>query len=258
MQIKLDENNNAVLDNGKPVYLKDDGSEIAVDVGQLFQTIGAKNTDAKKLREKLEATEAKMKTYLSLGDAAELAELAELGRSVQGKSMIDAGKVEELKAQYNEQYRQQYEAQYAPIKEKADRLEKQIVAEKINNSFANSKFIKDNIAVPVDMMKDTFGRYFKVEENGQIVGYGNDNQPIFSKNIENIGNLATFDEALKYIVDGYAYKESILRGSGNSGSGATGSAVGVTGSKTISRAQFASMSPSEQMSKMTNGYTLLD
>ena len=39
MKLKLDENNFAVLQDGKPVYLHDDGREIAFDGAQAFGKI---------------------------------------------------------------------------------------------------------------------------------------------------------------------------------------------------------------------------
>lgn len=257
MQVKFDENNNVVLSDGKPVYVKDDGSEVAIDVGQLFQTISARNNEAKKFREQKEALEAQLKPYSSLGDAAELAQLAELGRSVQGKNMIDAGQIDELKSKYNDMYRQQYESQYAPIQEELNKLKQELITKEINSAFSSSKYIKDNIAVPVDMMQSTFGKHFKVE-NGQVVGYDAYGEPIQSKSPNNYGKNASFDEALGILVDGYANKDYILRGSGNSGSGATGGAPTGTGSKTITREQMKSMSSVEIINKLNTGYTPVD
>jgi hypothetical protein len=61
MRLKLD-NGIAVLQDGKPVYVKDDQTEQAVDVGELLKRIGSLNGEAKGHREAKEAAEAALQT----------------------------------------------------------------------------------------------------------------------------------------------------------------------------------------------------
>ncbi|WP_322872457.1 DUF6651 domain-containing protein, partial [Acinetobacter baumannii] len=43
-----------------------------------------------------------------------------------------------------------------------DALEASLHKELIGGGFARSKYIQDNIAVPVDMVQATFGHHFKI------------------------------------------------------------------------------------------------
>lgn len=55
--------------------------------------------------------------------------------------------------------------------------------------------------------------------------------PIYSR--KNPGELADFDEALEIIISQYPHKDSILRGSGASGAGATQAGVGKNTPKSL-------------------------
>ncbi|HAV3167181.1 TPA: hypothetical protein JH960_003906, partial [Acinetobacter baumannii] len=73
---------------------------------------------------------------------------------------MDAGEVEKVKAEAIKAV----EEKYAPIVEQRDALEASLHKELIGGGFARSKYIQDNIAVPVDMVQATFGHHFKIEE----------------------------------------------------------------------------------------------
>ncbi|TPS32705.1 hypothetical protein FJU48_18195, partial [Acinetobacter baumannii] len=66
--------------------------------------------------------------------------------------------------------------------------------ELIGGGFARSKYIQDNIAVPVDMVQATFGQHFKIEE-GKVVAYDQNGEKIYSR--VRPGELANVDEALE-------------------------------------------------------------
>jgi hypothetical protein len=68
--------------------------------------------------------------------------------------------------------------------------------------------------VPADIIESRFGKNFKIEE-GKVVAYGHDGNKLFSKSRP--GEPAEFEEALELLVDGYAHKDQILKGTGNSG-----------------------------------------
>ena len=55
MKLKLDANGNVVLQDGKPVYIKDDGTEIAFDAAGTVATISRLNAEAKGHREAIAA-----------------------------------------------------------------------------------------------------------------------------------------------------------------------------------------------------------
>lgn len=63
MKLKLDENGNVVVQDGKPVYVYDDGQEIAFDAMQNMAKISQLNAEAKQHREAKEKAEALLKAF---------------------------------------------------------------------------------------------------------------------------------------------------------------------------------------------------
>ncbi len=58
MKLKLDENGHVVVSDGKPVYVHDDGKEVAFDAVGTVATISRLNGEAKSHRERAEAAES--------------------------------------------------------------------------------------------------------------------------------------------------------------------------------------------------------
>ena len=124
----------------------------------------------------------------------------------------------------------------------------------VGGSFARSKFIADKLNIPADMVESRFGSSFKLEGDS-VIAYDKSGNKIFSAS--NPGEPAGFDEALGILVEHYPYKDQILKGTGASGGGSNGG-NGNTGGKTISRAQFESLSPQDQSSQIGAGVTITD
>ena len=66
MKLKLDENGHVVVQDGKPVYVHDDGKEVAFDALQTVATITRLNGEAKTHREAKEQFEAQAKAFEGL------------------------------------------------------------------------------------------------------------------------------------------------------------------------------------------------
>lgn len=235
MKLKLDEAGHVVVQDGKPVYTHDDGKDIPFDAAATVATITRLNGEAKGHREAKERAEATLKTFEGISDPAAAVKALETVANLDLKKLVDAGKVEEVKAEakraFDEQVKALQEAS-KPIIAERDSLKNMLHSEKLGNAFSRSKYIADNLAVPVDMVQAAFGTGFKVEDNA-IVGYQSGNK-IFSR--AKPGEVATFDEALEIMVDAYPFKDNILKGSGASGGGAGGG--NKSGGKTITRAQL--------------------
>lgn len=222
MKLKLDENGHAVLQDGKPVYVHDDGKEIAFDAAATVGTITRLNGEARSHRERAEAAEAKYKPFEGIEDASAARKALETVANLDSKKLIDAGEVETVKAEIS----RAFQAQLDEANTKSQTLEQQLYGEKIGGSFARSKLIAEKLAVPADMVQATFGKAFKIEE-GKVVAYDTHGQKIFSR--ARPGEIADFDEALESLVEAYPHKEHILKGSGANGGGAGGSAPPGTG-----------------------------
>lgn len=250
MKLKMDEAGHVVVSDGKPVYLKDDGSEVAFDVAGTVATISRLNGEAKGHRERAEAAEKIVKAFEGVDPAAARKAL-EVVQNLDGKKLIEAGEVDKVKTEAT----RALEEKYAPVVAERDALKGELYAEKIGGAFARSKFITEKIAVPADMVQATFGKAFKLED-GQVVAYDANNQKIFSD--ARPGEVAGFDEALAKLVAAYPYKEHILKGTGGTGGGSKPGNGTPSGSKTITRAEFTRLPPDQQMAKAREGVQVVD
>lgn len=237
MKLKLDANGNVVVQDGKPVYVKDDGSEVAFDVVGTTNTIARLNGESKAHREAKEAAELRLQAFKDI-DPEKAKSALETVKNLDDKKLVDAGEVERMKAEV----KKAVEDQYKPIVEERDKLSSDLRNERIGGSFARSKYITDNIAIPADFLQSRFDKNFTVE-NGKIVATDNAGNKIYSPS--NPGELAEFDEAIAILVNQYPHKDQILKGSSGSGGGAGGGQGGGNGGgkKSMKRSDFESLDP---------------
>ena len=201
-----------VNEQGQPLYIHDDGKEVAHDAPQTVATISRLNGEAKTNRERYEAAETSLKAFEGIADPVAAKKALETLKNFDDKKLVDAGEVEKVKAEAIKAV----EDKYAPIVQERDAFQSQLHNELIGGGFARSKFIQDNIAVPVDMIQATFGKSFQIE-GGKVVAVGADGQKIYSR--ARPGEVADFDEALEVLVGGYQHKDSILNGNRSGGGG---------------------------------------
>ncbi|WGY37387.1 DUF6651 domain-containing protein [Pseudomonas aeruginosa] len=213
MKLKLDENGNAVLQEGRPVYVHEDGKEVAFDAPATVATIARLNAEAKTHREGKEAAEKLLKGFEGIEDAAAAKKALEIVANLDAKKLVDAGEIEKVKGEISKAFQTQLDE----ANTKAQTFEQQLYAEKIGGSFARSQFIAEKMAVPADMVQATFGSNFKIEE-GKVVAYDAQGQKIFSRSRP--GELADFNEALETLVSQYPHRDHILKGTGAQGTGA--------------------------------------
>jgi len=231
---KLDENDTIVMQNGNPVWVDANGREGTVGV----DTIGKLNAENKSFRQRAEAAEAALKPFEGL-DAEAARKAVETVSALGDGGVIDASKLETIKAQIT----QQYESQLNELNGKLSG-----VTEKLNNTvlsaaFNGSQFISENIAIPVDMFQAAFSRNFKVED-GNIIALDSKGEPIYSK--KRFGEVADFEESLNILVDGYAHKDRILKAPNNNGSGSGGQGGNRGAGSVVRRSDFDGMSAVDQ------------
>lgn len=214
MKLKFDENNQVVVQDGKPVYVHDDGKEMAFDAPQALAKISALNGEAKQHREAKEAAEKKLAAFGDM-DAEAAKKALETVKNLDDKKLIDAGEVERVKAEA----KKAYDEQLAAANKERDDIKTQYHTAMISGEFARSSFIKDKTILPPDIMQAQFGKHFTVNEQGTIVATDANGNQIWSRT--NPGSAASFDEAIEEIIGGYSHKDSILRGTNATGAGAT-------------------------------------
>lgn len=220
--VEVDGKQYAEIQDGKPVYVEDDGAEVAFDAPGTRSTITRLNTEAKDNRLRAKAAEDAMKAFEGISDPAAAKKALETIANLDQKKLVDAGQVEQANAERDKAW----QAKLDDITGKAQTFEQQLYAEKIGGSFARSKYIADKLVVPADMVQATFGQSLKIED-GKVVAYDAQGQKIFSRSRP--GELADFDEAIETLVSQYPHRDHILKGSGANGGGAPNGGGGNSG-----------------------------
>lgn len=249
----------AEVQDGKPVYVHDDGKEIPFDAPHTTATIKRLNNEAKTYREAKEQVEGRLKAFEGIDPDASRKALDTLKNIEDGK-LVDAGLADKVKQEAREAYERQlkeYEKKYLPIVEERDVLKSQLHNERLSAAFGRSKYIGEKLAIPVDLVQSKFGAHFEVGEDGKIRAKDANGNPVFSR--VRGGEVAEdFDEALEALVDAYPYRDHILKGTGASGSGAGSLRAGGDGKRTVSRAEFEKMDAAKQRETALSGAEIVD
>ncbi|MGP0680039.1 DUF6651 domain-containing protein, partial [Citrobacter freundii] len=154
MKLKLDANGNVVVENGMPVYIHDDGKEIPFDAAAAMTKITSLNGEAKTHREAKEAAEANLAKFSGITDPAKALEALEMMTKIDQKKLIDAGAVDQVKAEITKVFQQQLDEANG----KTQQLETQLYDEMIGGRFGGSKFISEKMAIPTEFVRSYFGQ----------------------------------------------------------------------------------------------------
>ena len=254
MKLKMNEEGNVVVQDGKPVYVYDDGKEVPFDADSAVRRIANLTDEKDRHFKSAQALKQELEKFSGIEDPAEALEAMKTVQNFKDKEMVDAGEVEKLKSGLAEMFEKEKKQLTENFTKDRDELSKSLGEKEgvirrlmVNNRFATSPWFSGEspkTILPPDMAAEYFGKYFKVEGEGsdlRVVGYINGDK-ILSR--ERIGETAGFDEALSEIINNYPQKDRILAGS-QGGSGSSGNTGG--GADTISRAALNRLSPAERM-----------
>lgn len=247
MKLKFDEAGHVVVHEGKPVYVHDDGKELPFDAPATIKAINDRGAENKKWRESYEAEAAKVKAFEGL-DPEVARKAIEKTKDIEDGKLIAAGQLDKVKQEMEITFGEKLKAtelKYEPVVKERDAFRSQLHNERLGAAFGQSKFIKERVAIPADLVRSHFGANFSVGDDGKIQAKAPDGSPVYSR--VRAGEIAEFDEALEMMVDAYPYRDHILKGTGATGSGAGGSRTGANGQRQVSRAHFNTMSPADQM-----------
>lgn len=231
---KLDADGKIEMKDGNPVWIDANGGEATLN----GDTITRLNGEAATLRKRAETAEGKLTAFKDL-DPEVARKAVETVSKLDAKKLIDAGEVDKVKEQISQQFTTQIQEKDNALKS----LQSQYDGERINNLFAASEFVRDRIAVPTDMFKDSFGKNFKIED-GKIVAYDRAGNRIMSK--KNVGDFADPSEALELLVEQHPQKDVILKADTGNGSGSTGNGGNRGGGRIVRTADFDKMLPQQQ------------
>jgi len=214
MKLKLDESGNVIVRNDKPVYETNNGNEIEFDAESTTNTI----QNLTRERDGLKATNKTMADGAEKFKDLDLEQITKdrtIVKNLDDKKLIDAGEVDKVKAELSNVFN----VEKRKLEDMLGSKDAKINDLMIGSLFAQSNYLKENIILPSDMCRDSFGKNFKIEDvSGKltVVGYVGDNK-IYSQ--KNSGELAGFEESIEAIVGGYEMKDRILKSSNNGGSG---------------------------------------
>lgn len=217
VKLKLNADGSAVVQDGKPVYVGDDGKEIAFDAPGTVAAIARLNAEAKDHRVRAEGLAAQLEGFKGIDDPTKALKALQMVANLDEKKLVDAGERDRAVAEAVSAI----EAKYAPIVKRGTELEAKLSKSLIGDVFNRSKFVAEKFAAKgpagVEIARALFGSNFKVEGDDAVVAYIN-GAKVYSRS--NPGALASPDEALEIMVDSYPYKEHILQGANASGGGA--------------------------------------
>lgn len=220
--------------DGNPIWLDSNNAE-SVMAGD---TVSRLNHEAMTNRKDLEKARGELKAFEGL-DPAKAREAIELVGKLDKGKLLDAGKVDELTNQIKAQFTEQLDGEK---KINAD-LRNNLNKTKLENAFALSEFVKDKLALPLDVARSYFSNNIEFDDAGNMIFKGPDGNPVMSKT--KIGEKADFNEALSILVENNPNRDALLKGGNHQGSGNNGGGGNEKpGVKTYRRSEIDAMQTS--------------
>lgn len=247
--VTIDGKTYAEVQDEKPIFVGDDGKEIAFDAPSTVATISRLNGEARDHRLGKEKAEGLLKAYEGL-DANAAREAIDKLSKIDAKKLVEAG---DMDAAIQAALKPHLEKLSLTEKANAD-LTSSLHREMVGNRFAQSKFATENLSpAGVDLIRTLYGDRLKVED-GKVFGYDANGYKIPSR--ARPGEPADFDEVIESLVDQYPHKDHILSGKIPPGGGAGNGGGGSSGSKTMKQADFDALGPKDRAAKMAEGFTV--
>lgn len=224
MELVLDEDGHAILEDGLPVYKYEDGTKSPFNAKKTLDNLKKKNTDLEEEKNrhftKLKATEKALKDYQGM-DPQQVADALETVKNLKGQQILDANGIKALKADMRESFevelQQKETAWKTALKEKEDLVftkEATIRNQALTTEFANSEFFSGKNPKTIYPAKDAvriFGHMFDITGEGseiQIIAKDREGKVVMSQ--KNHGDPADFNEAMARFIDEHPEKARIL------------------------------------------------
>lgn len=222
------------MKDGNPIWIDATGNESTLS----GDTITRLNNEARDLRVAKEQVEGNLAKYKEIPDPVAAKKALDTVKNIDAKRLIDAGEVERVK----EEIKAGFQTQLTEAQTTNAKLQQDFDGLKIDNVFAQSQFIREQVAVPHDMFQATFRSQFKIKD-GKLEAFDKAGNRIMSK--AKIGEFADPDEALELLVGQHPQKDTILKAPNASGSGNNGAGGYRGGKRTILRADFDKLGAAE-------------
>lgn len=261
MKLKVDDQGHAILQDGKPVYVHDDGKEIAFDAPAAVATIKRISDERDAGRTAAEQAAASLKAFDGIEPDKARAALQTVADLDKG-ALLTADKVDQLRREIGDGYKAELEKVKTESKAaldqqvaRASQLRAKLDSRVIERAFAASPFVQD-LAYPSDVAMAYFGGHFKVLEDETIEAVDARGNAISS--VQRPGEKAGFDEALGILVNALPDKDRHLKAPEARGLGAGNPARGGSNGKVKTRTEFNTLPPAARMKFLGEGGTLTD
>jgi hypothetical protein len=239
---KMDGDKLALDAKGNPIWVDANGGERAMEGDAITRL----NNDAKTLRQRAETAEATAAAFKDI-DPAAAKKAIETVKNIDLKKLIDAGEVDKVRTEISAQFT----AQLAEKDKALTTVHSELDNMRVNNVFANSEYIRENIAMPREFFEAAFRQHFKPKD-GAIQAFDKSGNPIYSR--KSPGAIADPEEALEILVDTHPQKTTILKAADHQGSGNNGNGGGRNQLRTLRRGEFEKL-PGMQQAQFSKDVT---
>ncbi len=218
--------------DGNPVLVDASGAEKTIEPGHISRL----NGESRGFRERAERAEGSLKAFEGL-DPAKAREALDTVGKLDLKKLVDAGEIDKVKEQISAGFTQQIQERDAKLKDAQGTIDNM----RMSNAFRSSKFVSEQIAVPINMFEATFRPFFETKD-GAFIAKDRNGNPIYSTN--DPGRFADFDEAIQRLVETDPHKDMIIKAKGHGGTGSDpkGNVIG----RKVTRADFEAADPGTQ------------
>ncbi len=229
---KKDDEGNLVTDSeGNPIYIAPDGKEQTLAPGYVNKI----NTESTQYRNQARELQTKLDAFGDL-DPKAAREAIDKMKDVNLDELVNKGEIDNVR----NQLKQQFERDIGDRDSKLTEAQKRIERLALDAAFGSSKLLKEQIALPEDVVRAAFRDRFEYDaEKDRVVPKNAMGEPLINKN----GDIASVDEALTTYIEARADKDQWLKAPDVSGSGNNGGGGGRSGSNRMKRADFDALSP---------------
>ena len=259
-------------ENGHPIVIDDadDNKEFGIRATDLYSKIPALQAEAKESREEKQKLQKILEPFGEQDPIELLTRLTAFGdidpaaaknalSTVANLEQLDKDKnveIEKVKEGVAESYKSKikdidaaHEQKIAVAAGSLKQKDQVIRNLLIRGAFDRSEFIRDQTVLTADIAYDSFGKFFRIEEDGdqvKVFALDRSGEKIFSK--ANPGEYAPPEEAIGLIINDYPQKDSITR-TKSGGSGAGGNTKMTSGKRAKIEA-LKNMNPAERLNEM--------
>lgn len=207
--LKQDDNGNAILQDGLPVYVKPDGTEVPYDVSKAQTSIHELGRENQSWREKYQSANEIASKYKDL-DYEEVQKALETVSKLDNKQILEASEYEQRIAAV----KKSLEEQLTSAQQELTNLRQSNAIGKIKAGIAASPFMKQ-AAVSAETLHTLLRDNFKVEQNGDFYAVDSNGNKILNDS----GHVATVEEAVVSLMHNHPDLALFTKPSGNQGAG---------------------------------------